>query len=596
MQSCRANLKLSRTSSAYPRAAPPTRLVVSPDASGLVKSLLVKTAILLLTFASLAQPQLRWSVYSTAGDVNRHFVPESARERTVAALKKLHIQHVFVEGRRGDEYVSPDNLRLVRDYLVKQGFAVSGGIATVPGKSWGVRQDTHLGWLNYQNPKTQQEIAQFFRENAAVFDEIIVDDFYCTGDTSPESEKARGSKAWGDYRRDLMVGLIDPMIIKPARSVKPNVRLIIKYPQWYDRFHMFGYDPPRSSPRFNQVWVGTEVRNPQTQRMGYVQPTEGYMNFRWLQSISGDAVVGAWFDHIECTAQNFVDQAYQSVLAGARELTLFNLGDVVRGHPGHAPYVTALSELEELSRKVRGKPLRGIAYYKPPASDADENLWLMDYLGMVGLPIAPVSKYPADFREVFLGVQAAADPQIVNRMKQHLQQGATLILTPAFVRKVPAAAPLAGVSVGEVSKPGVVYETGTPLEVDLSLKAGSASIAVTGTESGRTVAVLTSQAAGGGQVFVLNVRTFNEKDYKDTGEWLLSPKQLGLPAVSQVLADHLRRELLRPLGIELNAPSGVAFYMIGESKCFYNFRNETVEIKLNQEAIKLGANRALWKN
>jgi hypothetical protein len=51
--------------------------------------------------------------------------------------------------------------------------------------------------------------------------------------------------------------------------------------------------------------------------MGFVQPTQGYMNYRWLTDVIGDKVEAAWFDHIECTAQNFVDQAWQSVLAGA---------------------------------------------------------------------------------------------------------------------------------------------------------------------------------------------------------------------------------------------------------------------------------------
>ena len=49
------------------------------------------------------------------------------------------------------------------------------------------------------------------------------------------------------------------------------VRLIIKFPQWYDRFHLFGYDPPRMAEAFDKVWVGTEVRNPLTRRGGLNQ-------------------------------------------------------------------------------------------------------------------------------------------------------------------------------------------------------------------------------------------------------------------------------------------------------------------------------------
>src|SRR3972149_9715944 len=178
--------------------------------------------------------------------------------------------------------VPSDTLRVVGDYFVERGVEVSGGIATVPGASFGVRQNERLGWLNYEAEKTQRDMAQFFAENAAVFDELIIDDFYCTADTSPESQQARGGRSWGQYRQDLLVSLLERMIVQPARGARPTVRLIQKYPQWYDRFQMFGYDPARMPAAFDRIWVGTEVRNPKTRRMGFVQPTEGYFNYRWL--------------------------------------------------------------------------------------------------------------------------------------------------------------------------------------------------------------------------------------------------------------------------------------------------------------------------
>ena len=152
------------------------------------------------------------------------------------------------------------------------------------------------------------------------------------------------------------------MMIDPARAARPDIRMIIKFPQWYDRFHLFGYDPPRMAALFDQVWVGTEVRDPKTRRMGYVQPTEGYMNFRWLASVAGTKTTGAWFDHIECPANVFADQAFMSVLAGARELTLFRLGDLMEGHPGDAVLARRMPELFELAAKVSGKQPHGCRF------------------------------------------------------------------------------------------------------------------------------------------------------------------------------------------------------------------------------------------
>ena len=117
----------------------------------------VVCGLALPTLALAADAPLKLSVYATAGGVNRHLNTADGRERAVGALRHLGITKIFLEGRRGDAYVSPDTLRVVRDYFVERGVQVSGGIATVPGASFGVRQNERLGWLNYEAEKTQRE-------------------------------------------------------------------------------------------------------------------------------------------------------------------------------------------------------------------------------------------------------------------------------------------------------------------------------------------------------------------------------------------------------------------------------------------------------
>ncbi|MBP9900386.1 MAG: hypothetical protein KBH45_02940, partial [Verrucomicrobia bacterium] len=211
-----------------------------------------------------APDDLQVSVYCTAGEVQQILATPDGKERVLRAVQPLKVSRLFLEGRRGDEYVPPVQLRELRDFFAAQGIQCSGGIATVPGEKFGVRQTGGLAWLNWESPKTQGDVAEFFSQNAPIFDQIIVDDFFCTGDVSPESERARGGRSWGDYRQDLLVSLIEPMIVKPTHATNPRTRLILKFPQWYDRFHLFGYDPARMPERFEQVWVGTEVRDPNT--------------------------------------------------------------------------------------------------------------------------------------------------------------------------------------------------------------------------------------------------------------------------------------------------------------------------------------------
>ncbi|MBL8234905.1 MAG: hypothetical protein JNL98_40770 [Bryobacterales bacterium] len=452
-------------------------------------------------------------------------------------MRKIGITRVVLEGRRGDEYVSPAALREIQRELQVLGFQSSGGIATVPGKSFGTRQQGGLSWLNWEAEATRRGVEEFFASNAAVFDELVVDDFYCTMDASPESERARGSRSWGQYRRDLLTSLIEPMITGPARRVNPRVRMVIKYPQWYDRFHLFGYDPPRMSPLFDRVWVGVEVRNPKTQRMGFVQPTQGYMNYRWITSIAGGKVEAAWFDHIECTAQNFVDQAWQSVLGGARELVLFNLIDIVNGHPGHELMRRALPDMQAAAGRLKeatagGATLHGVAYYKPPDSEPGDNRYLMDYMGMLGIPLVPVSSYPSNSRAVILGLQAAHDPELHAKVEAHRKTGARIAMTASLIEKIGA-------------PKGV-------LRIDL--------------------------------------RTFSEQDFQDAGEWLLPPKELAWLGMERQKLDKLRKNL----GVDLSAPARIAYYQFGREETLYSFLDEDTAVRLRGRKVQLPAHGIVW--
>ncbi|MDH7501895.1 MAG: hypothetical protein QHJ82_04155 [Verrucomicrobiota bacterium] len=557
----------------------------------LTSRLICVAVVVGLGAARAGQPQLSVSVYATAGDVQSHLASTEARTNTLPMLTRLGVSRVFLEGRRGDEYVDPATLATVRDYLKSHGIDCSGGIATVPGKTFGVRQTGGLDWLDWESEKTRADVSGFFRENARVFDELIIDDFFCTGDVSAQADRARAGRSWSAYRRDLLVSLIGLLVHQPARETRQNVRLIIKFPQWYDRFHLFGYDPVRMAGKFDKVWVGTEVRNPRTRRMGFVQPTQGYVNFMWIRSIAGEKVRGAWFDHIECSAFNFIDQACMSVLAGARELTLFRLGDVAAKHPGDALLAERLPELIAIAKSIQNAEPDGVYFYKPPNSDADDNLFLADYLGMIGLPIVPVATYPDNSRVVFLAAHAVADPDIQFLVKRHLRRGATLILTPSFLRKSGRwAQDIAGAVATGLTGLGRLEERNAAansavVEVDSSLKPTTAGVLSQADCNGLVVPLLTHRQVGAGRVLVLNIRSFSDTDYRGTGEYLLPPTELGWARLPQQFLDPLRATLLRPLGMRLDAPAGVIMCVRGKSSFIYNVNDEPAMIRLGSKLI-----------
>jgi hypothetical protein len=229
----------------------------------------------------------------------------------------------------------------------------------------------------------------------------------------------------------------------------------------------------------------------------------------------------------------------------------------------------------------------------------------MDYLGMLGLPIVPAAQYPGASKVAILGVQASADPRLMLKMKQHLARGATLVLTPALLRKLghageefASAATSPEVSADTTTE--VAIESGpvkldTPLEIDLGLASPRDNVKLWAVSGGRKVPYLVARKYGRGTVMVWNVRTFNEADYSKTNERLLAPDKRGLPEMPRALADDLRKRFVAPLGVSLSAPAGVAYYLFGDAQCLYNFNDNEVDVVLNQQKLKLAANALLWK-
>ena len=541
----------------------------------------------LFQYARSRQNDLRLSIYITAQAVNNQLGSEEGRRAAVSLLQSMGITKAYVEVYRSGLVVDEELLRTVRKYFEKADIDVAGGIATVPGRDFGVRQQGQLGWFNWQNPKTQNDLKRVVVMAAGVFDEFIIDDFLCTADTSLESKKAKGDKSWSQYRRDLLTRLAREIFIEPAKKVNPNITMIIKFPQWYDRFHLFGYDVAREPELFDRVWVGTETRGQYTQRYGFVQPYEGFVNYRWFLSLAGDKVGGAWFDHGDCNAIDFMDQAYQSVLAGAREIIIFNYQVLVNGHPAHHLLRRQFHKLADLAQTVREHPVTGVVGYKPPNSDAGGDLYIMDFIGMLGIPLVPDAAYPDTATVVFLPTQAAADEDILGRVQESIKNGATVVMTAGFLataKEGQRLAQLAGIgwpvritpmNAKEVYVNGVTVPVkyGLDLEARLTLQ-GSRALLLAKVGNSR-VPFLTEAEKGRAKIYVLNTHTFSQADFDAVGEVLLCPRPLGLLEIPAQWANTLRRAFVTPLGLELEGPTRITLQPLkGDGWFIHNYNQQ----------------------
>ncbi|GMV93518.1 MAG: hypothetical protein AMXMBFR82_32960 [Candidatus Hydrogenedentota bacterium] len=544
------------------------------------------------TREAVAPGHPEWCVYFTTGSVKQIADDSDEMALAISRMRDLGVTKAYLEVYRG-EVVPPETLIAARDALRAEGFAVAAGIATVPGGGYGVRQEGPLDWFNWQNPKTQHDMREVTTMAAGIFDEFIVDDFYCTGDVSEESHQAKGDRSWSDYRRDLLVKLASSIFIEPAKAVNPDITMVIKYPQWYDKFHEHGYDVARESPLFDKVWVGTETRGANTQRFGFTQAYMGFVNYRWIASVAGDKMSGAWFDHGDCDAIDFVDQAYQSVLAGAPAIMIFSYGAVRGGHPGHPLLVEAQPQLKQLADAVAQHPVVGVAALKPPNSPAGSDMFIMDTIGMLGVPLVPVSAWPENAEVVFLPTQAAAEPSLAAQVQSALEAGKTIVMTPGLLAAsadAEALAQLAGVSApvsaealsaATVSVDGEAFPLYRPLDLGSSLELAGAEAMLTAEVDGQEVPLLTRREIDKARVFVLNIRTYSQADYDAVDEVLLPPHPLGLLELPRPVVNALRAAFNAPLGIAFDAVPRITLQTLADgSAVVQNYHDTEQEVAL----------------
>lgn len=510
-----------------------------------------------------APTRLQYEVYATAGQVNQFCSDGASRKRVAEVLKAVGIDKIYIEAYRGDEQVSEETLMASRDFFDAEGFEVATGITTIPGKDAGVRGDGSAYYLNYEAQATRDLIKKWAEIMAEHFDEILVDDFFLTDDQSEESKKAKGERSWSEYRLDLMTEIARDWLIEPARDRNPKVRVNIKFPQWYDVFHLYGYNVETAPDLFDQIWLGTETRNPDTHRFGFAQPTMGFNNFRWLSSIGGEKTVGAWFDALDCHEDVYLMQAYQSVLAGAARLTLFNLGEYMDPNPVVEKFKRCKESVTQLAAVVRDAQPLGIGALKPPHSSPGNDLYLFDFLGSIGLPVVLVghSDKLAPFSSILLSGHSKADPDLTKNLAKLLGDSSrTFLWTPSFNSRHTLEETVSGNSIRiggeqvESKRPLVFRKVHPPKESEVL-----ASVEAEGEE----VPVFFHDRIGSTlHGLFLNVSTYSYEDFEKVDEMFLPPSELAIPHWPQGFADLIRKQL--PLGlpvtVQAEPPFGLNLY------------------------------------
>ena len=459
---------------------------------------------------------LRFSTLFTAQDVRDLLSNEAGLNDAIEWCKKTAVTHVYVESFRDGYTAELPDLEKAKKAFEDAGIDVSGCITpTRVGKS-------STGWKIidcYTDIPTQEHLQKIFEYTASMFDEIMIDDFLFTDCECEECKAAKGDKTWVEYRGDLMVQVSRERILKPAKIVNPKVKIIIKYPQWYDNFHNRGYEVVRETQDYDKIWVGTETRDPDNERWGRKAQYEAYYIMRWLGVIGGDKTGGGWFDPYGTTPPTYVEQARQTVLADAKEALLFCYGSLLKDTgPGNVEKLrTEIPALFELAKIVRGKTIEGILAPKPPNSEPYNEQYIFDFVGMMGLPLVPYHEIK-DAKAVFLSVHALKDPDLLPKMKGMINKKTPLLITDGLRDR---------------------------LKDQIDLKSDNIYIL----------------KADGNPRILLNI---DRKSLK-----------------------NIRNLMLKPFGIDFDAPNRVSLYLIGEDYIVIeNFNDEKIDAKLHIPELK----------
>jgi len=399
------------------------------------------------------------SVYATARDVNQMGDANWLETRWNEISKQVKVDKIYLETFRDVTLVSEETIAKARKFFEDRGVEVAGGI------TYTIKESNRFKTFCYTSPDQRAKAKEVAEYTARLFDEVILDDFFFTNCKCESCIKAKGDKSWSQFRIELMKGVAEELIVGPAKKVNPKVKMVIKYPNWYEHFQGCGFNLEAEPKIFDGIYTGTETRDP-VYTDQHLQQYESYLVFRYFENIAPGRNGGGWVDTGAIQYMDrYAEQLWLTLFAKAPELTLFNFSRLLQPIPPEyrsewqgqqtsfdfdtmmqpvkqadgtsvtpttmaRPAGYAIEQIDVFLGKL-GKPI-GIKSYKPYHSTGED--FLHNYLGMCGIPMDLMPEFPADANMILLTESAKFDPAIVDKIKGHLMAGKPVMITSGLLR------------------------------------------------------------------------------------------------------------------------------------------------------------------
>ena len=403
------------------------------------------------------------SSYIRAQDVARMADDKFLNETWETVSSQVDLDKIYLETHRDAFTVDEKTMKKVKKFFLAKGLEVGGGITYTRS------EPTDFETYSYARPDERQQVREVAEYTARLFDDFILDDFFFIDLKNDDEIAAKGTQSWTEYRLRLMADAGRELVVNPAKAVNPKVKVIIKYPNWYDHFHGLGFNLEEEPLYFDGLWTGTETRDP-----GSAQHLQNYLSYniiRYFDNIAPGRNGGGWVDAggINMSMDRYAEQLHLTMLAKTPEIILWNYmqlaevkimpemmrrpwqnagGNSFRYDEMVAPFQkdgktitpttmarfasVTLRETDRLVSKL-GKPV-GLVSYKPYHSSGED--FLQNYLGMIGLPMDMHPQWVGGQRQILLTEQAASDPDIVEKMKEQLRGGGDVIITTGLLKAI----------------------------------------------------------------------------------------------------------------------------------------------------------------
>ncbi len=399
------------------------------------------------------------AIYIPVNVVHSFEDPQKLQDDWNIISSQLKVDKVYIEVQRDRQTNSDALLEQVKKFFLDHGVQVAGGMALSDGSIGGQFKS-----FCYTDPNDRAFIQSAAELAARHFDEIIQDDFFFVNTKYDSDIAAKGKKSWTQFRLELMDDAAENLIIKPARKVNPNVKLVIKFPNWYEHFQASGYDLDKESKLFNGIYTGTETRDPMMTDQ-HLPQYESYEIIRYFDNIAPGRNGGGWVDTYSLRYMDrYAEQLWDTMFAKAPQIMLFEWSAMTRPMPPgerdewknlhtsfdydqmlnsfktnnpaqlDGPTIArvagySLEQLDPFLGKL-GNPI-GIASYKPYQSTGED--FLHNYLGMIGIPIELYPDFPTNADVVLLTESAKYDPDIVGKIKGQLRAGKSVVITSGLL-------------------------------------------------------------------------------------------------------------------------------------------------------------------